>query len=177
MAGLQVVVQGLGAVGSNLCTLLAQSGARLQVTDVVPARAAAVAAATGAEILAPELALSSPCDVFAPCALGGVLSAATAARLPARAVCGAANNIFGDGEAAAILHQRGVLVVPDFVANAGALIQGATWHLTGQRTGAERLRRIGETAGELLDRARREAVPPSVLALQVARERVERASA
>jgi hypothetical protein len=70
-----------------------------------------------------------------------------------------------------------VLVVPDFVANAGALIQGATWHLTGVQVGPERLARIGATAGELLDRARAADVPPSILALQMARERLARASA
>ena len=72
--------------------------------------------------------------------------------------------------------QLGVPVVPDFVANAGALIQGVSWNLLHERVGPERLQRIGATAGELLDRARAEDVPPSVLALQVARERVARGS-
>ena len=171
--GLRVAQQGLGAVGLRLAARLRAAGVRLWVSDVMAARTAA-AVELGATAVAPERILQTPCDVFAPCALGGVLTVAAAADLPARGVCGAANNILADAEAAAVLHRRGILVVPDFVANAGALIQGATWHLTGRRVGAERLQRIATTAGELLDRAGAAGVPPSVLALQVARERLAR---
>jgi leucine dehydrogenase len=128
----------------------------------------------GAVCVPPDRLLATACDVFAPCALGGVLTAHVAAELPARGVCGAANNVFADAAAPHVLHRRGVLAVPDFVANAGALIAGATWHREHRRASAERLQRIGATAGELLDRARAEDVPPSLLALQVARERVDR---
>lgn len=174
VAKLRVAVQGLGAVGHELCRRLHAAGASLVVSDVVGERAAAAAAAFGAAVVDPDRLLVEPCDVLAPCALGGVLTVAACERLLARGVCGAANNIFADAEAAVLLHQRGVPVVPDFVANAGALIQGATWHLQGVRVTEERLQRIGVTAGELLDRAANENVPPSVLALQVARERIAR---
>jgi leucine dehydrogenase len=173
-SGLTVAVQGLGAVGAKLCAELATWPVRLLVSDVVPERAAAVAAAHGATIVAPEAITATPCDVFAPCALGGVLTAAVAARLPARAVCGAANNIFAGGEAAFVLHRRGIPVVPDFVANAGALILGATWHLTGRRAPRDRVLRIGDTAGELLDRARAMDAPPITIAAAMARQIVER---
>jgi glutamate dehydrogenase/leucine dehydrogenase len=102
---------------------------------------------------------------------------ATAAELPARGVCGAANNIFADLEVARSLHARSVLVVPDFVANAGALIQGALWHLSQQHVGPERIRHIAKTTGEVLDRALAENVAPIELALRMARERVDRAPA
>jgi leucine dehydrogenase len=181
LAGLHVAIQGLGAVGLELARCLRAAGARLSVADVMPERVAA-AVALGAEAVASDRILQLPCDVFAPCALGGVLTAAVAASLPARGVCGAANNLFADDspadrDAPSVLHRRGVLVVPDFVANAGALIQGATWHRTGVQVGPERLARIGITAGELLDRSRTADVPPSTLALQLARERLARASA
>jgi glutamate dehydrogenase/leucine dehydrogenase len=84
------------------------------------------------------------------------------------------NEAPADAAAPHVLHRRGVPVVPDFVANAGALIAGVTWNRERRRVGAERLQRIGTVAGELLDRARAEDVPPSLLALQVASERVER---
>lgn len=174
VAKLRVAVQGLGAVGYELCRQLHAAGASLVVSDLVGERAAAAAAAFGATAVDADRILVEPCDVLAPCALGGVLTVAACERLLARGVCGAANNIFADAEAATLLHQRGVPVVPDFVANAGALIQGATWHLQGERVSEQRLQRIGATAGELLDRAAAENVPPSVLALQVARERVAR---
>ncbi|HEX5053196.1 MAG TPA: Glu/Leu/Phe/Val dehydrogenase dimerization domain-containing protein [Planctomycetota bacterium] len=174
MQGLHVAVQGLGAIGMQLCAQLHAAGARLTVADVVPARTAAAASSFGAAVVPAEQIVQTPCDVFAPCALGGVLTATVAAALPARGVCGAANNIFAEAEAATVLHRRSVRVVPDFVANAGALIVGATWRLQGVRVGAERLARIADTAGELLDRAEAELVPPSVLALQLAKERLAR---
>ncbi|MBX3465206.1 MAG: Glu/Leu/Phe/Val dehydrogenase [Planctomycetes bacterium] len=172
--GLRVVVQGLGAVGWRLAGLLHAAGAELLVADVQPERAAAAAAAFGAHVVPPERVLATPCAVLAPCALGGLLTAATAAALPARGICGAANNVFADADAADVLHRRGVLVVPDFVANAGGLVRGALWHLAGERADDDRLRRIGRTAGELLDRSRTEDLPPPALALRLARERVAR---
>jgi leucine dehydrogenase len=175
LAGLRVAVQGLGTVGMQLCALLHEAGAHLVVADALAARANSAVEQFGAEVVAVDRIADTPCDVFAPCALGAVLTEAVAGRLPARGVCGAANNIFADDAAAQILHDRGVLVVPDFVANAGALIAGATWHLHGERVGLDRLRGIGATAGELLDRARAENVPPHRLALRVAKERLERA--
>ncbi|MBL9077908.1 MAG: Glu/Leu/Phe/Val dehydrogenase [Planctomycetes bacterium] len=171
VADLRVAVQGLGAVGWQLCRLLHGAGAHLVVADVLAVRTAEAATAFGAAVVAPERITATPCDVFAPCALGGVLTPAVCEQLPARGVCGAANNVFTGADAAAVLHRRGVLAVPDFVANAGALILGATWHLQRVRADAARLQRIGATAGLLLDRARTEDVPPAVLALQLARER------
>ena len=173
-AGLRVAVQGLGAVGMRLCELLHAAGVRLVVADVDAELTAAAAARFGAEVAAVERIANVPCDVFAPCALGGVLTAAVARTLPARGVCGAANNVFADAAAARILRERGVLVVPDFVANAGALIAGALWHLRGRSVGAERIRRIAATAGDILDRARAADLPPHEIALRLAEERVAR---
>lgn len=172
LAGAVVAVQGTGAVGAKLCRLLAGAGARLVVADAVPERAAAVAAELGARAVAAERIVREPCDLFAPCALGGVLTEAVANELPAKGVCGAANNVLATPAAGRILHRRGVPCVPDFVANAGALIQGATWHLTGERIGAERLARIGVTATDLLARSVASDLPPGELALAMAIERV-----
>ncbi len=175
--GLRVLIQGLGATGARLASRLAREGARLLVSDVRDDAVAGVVAATGAEAIAPDRVLTTPCDVFAPCALGGVLTFAAARTLPALGVCGSANNVFAEPAAARELHSRGVLNVPDFVANAGALIQGATWHLTGVRVGEARLQRIAATTGELLDRARAQGVPPIELALDLAQERLQRRGA
>ncbi|MCA8953991.1 MAG: amino acid dehydrogenase, partial [Planctomycetes bacterium] len=157
--------------------LLAGRGAELVVTDAVPARIEQAVERFGARAVAPEQILAEPCEVFAPCALGGCITEAVAETLPARGVCGAANNVFAAPAAAAALHARGVLAVPDFVANAGALIAGATWHLTGERVGHERIRRIGATAAELLARARSEGRPPHEIALELANERLAAAGA
>ena len=177
LAGLRVAVQGLGAVGGRLCELLHAAGARLVVADAVAERAAAIASRCDAVVLPADQITAFDCDVFAPCALGGVLTANLAVTLPARGVCGAANNILADAEAAAVLHRRGVPVVPDFVANAGGLIAGATWHLTGERVDDERIRRIAPVVRALLDRSRAENEPPHAIALRLARERVAQAGA
>lgn len=174
LAGTTVAVQGLGAVGAALCERLAARSVRLVVADVLPARAAAVAQRCGATVVEPAAIVRTPCDVFAPCALGGVLTAAIARELPARIVCGAANNVFADDDASAVLHARGIVAVPDFVANAGALILGATWHLTGRRAAPDAVARIGATTRELLERAAASGQPPLALALAMARERVRR---
>lgn len=172
LPGLRVAVQGLGAVGMKLCGLLAGAGARLLVADVAAERTATAAREFGAEVLAADAILAAECDVLAPCALGAVLDERAAPELRAGGVCGAANNVLADAATGLMLHRRGIPVVPDFVANAGALIQGATFHLQGRRPDPARIDRIGAVAGEILARARREDVPPGELALRMARERV-----
>lgn len=173
--GLHVVVQGLGAVGFRLARLLRAAGARLSVAEPSAATCERAAAELGATVLPLAAALRTPCDLFAPCALGSVLDVAAARALPALAVCGAANNVLADEAAGAALHARGIPVAPDFVANAGALIHGALWHLTGTAPPPERIDRIGDTVRELLARSRRDDVPPGALALDLARQRVDAA--
>ncbi len=174
--GLVVNVQGLGAVGMQLCHLLHADGAVLRVCDPVAARAAAARDRFAAEVVPVGDLSRRACDVFAPCALGGVIDDQLAAELPARGVCGAANNIFAASSAAATLHDRGVLAVPDFVANAGALVLGASFNL-GQPVGLDRVRRIGRTAGQILDDAKASGEPPATVALRIADERLAAARA
>lgn len=174
---LRCVVQGLGAVGYGLCERLAARGAALIVADVDPSRAAAAVRDLGARAVGVEEVFTTEADVFAPCALGEVITVDVARSIPVRGVCGAANNVFATEAAIAAAHHRGLLVVPDFVANAGALIQGALWNLEGRRVDGERLARIGATTREVLARAAADARPPIELALELARERVERAGA
>ncbi|NTZ43282.1 Glu/Leu/Phe/Val dehydrogenase [Altererythrobacter sp. SALINAS58] len=122
LAGLSVAVQGLGHVGSALCELLHQAGARLIVAETQATLAANVASKFGAEVVSPSAILSAQCDVFAPCAMGAVLTSENIAALKARVVCGAANNILATGEAGDILAERDVLYAPDYVVNAGGII-------------------------------------------------------
>jgi leucine dehydrogenase len=120
---IRVAVQGTGNVGREVCRLLAERGARLVVADVEPGRSAAVAAEHGAVQVGPEDIYEADVDVFAPCALGAVLSAQTIPRLRAEIVAGAANNQLAEEDADAVrLKNRGILYCPDFVINAGGLI-------------------------------------------------------
>jgi valine dehydrogenase (NAD+) len=118
LRGKRVVVLGAGHVGANLVRLLVAEGASVAVADVDEARARAC----GVEVLDVAGALEAVCDVLAPCALGGVLTVESVARLQCAAVCGAANNQLLDDEAADALLARGIVYAPDFVVNAGGII-------------------------------------------------------
>lgn len=120
--GIRVGVQGVGHVGAELVQLLVTAGARVWVTDVDPDRAAAVADRFGATALPPDGFALGDFDVFAPCALGGAIGAEHVDRLRAVVIAGAANNPLAERRLAARLRDRGVLYVPDFLANCGGII-------------------------------------------------------
>ena len=125
LEGLTVAVQGLGGVGHPLCRLLAADGARLKVADARRERAEQVREELGATVVGTETIFDEDADVFAPCALGAVLHEHTIARLRARVVAGAANNQLAaaaDGDA---LLKAGILYAPDYVINAGGIINVA----------------------------------------------------
>ncbi len=126
VAGLRVLVQGLGAVGARVVELAAEAGADLLVADVDPERCAA-AEAQGARVVSPAEVTRTRCDVLVPCATGGLIDARVARTLPCAAVAGAANNQLADADAARVLTRRGIVYAPDFVANAGGAI-----HLVGR---------------------------------------------
>lgn len=117
-----VAIQGLGSVGTILADFLFWNGAKLIVSDIQVEKARKVAKQYGAAFVEPEDILFVECDVLAPCALGGVLSEQTIPLLKTKAVAGAANNqLLVDSDAEALL-ERGILYAPDFVINAGGLI-------------------------------------------------------
>jgi leucine dehydrogenase len=169
--GVRVLVQGAGHVGGALARDLAADGAEVVVADADAARAAALAREVGGRTVAAEAALTTPCDVLAPCAIARVASPATIDGLRCRIVAGAANDTLADRASADLLAARGIVYVPDFVANAGGVI-----HIDALRSaaGAERLRadvlRIGARVRELLE----EADATGRLPLAVAEERARR---
>jgi glutamate dehydrogenase/leucine dehydrogenase len=122
LAGRTVGVIGLGKVGASLAERLVRAGAHVVGADPLAA-ACRHASALGVEIVpsAPEL-LARPLDVLAPCAVGGMIDAASAATVRCRVICGSANNSLADARTAELLARRGVLYVPDFLANCGGLI-------------------------------------------------------
>jgi leucine dehydrogenase len=172
LRGLRVAIQGVGAVGANLARLLAADGAQLTLADTDAAKVAALGAETGALVVPPDAIVTAACDVFAPCALGGVIDADTVPRLRTRAVVGAANNQLVDFRVDAALFAAGILHVPDFVANAGGLIHGALTQLEGRVPAVERVLAIGARADAILARAARERRPPGAVALALAEERL-----
>jgi leucine dehydrogenase len=119
LSGRTVLVQGAGAVGHDLVRFLRDEGADVLVADVDEERARE----TGAVLVPTKDALTAECDVYAPCAVGGTLNAATIPRLRCRIVAGSANNQLGDEADAERLHERGILYAPDYVINAGGVLQ------------------------------------------------------
>jgi leucine dehydrogenase len=122
LAGLKVAVQGLGNVGLPLCGHLHEAGASLVVADMNPQRTAEAARRFCAQVVKPEAIYAQPVDLFAPCALGGVLDDRTIPSLQARLVAGGANNQLALARHDGMLAARGILYVPDYIANAGGVI-------------------------------------------------------
>ena len=147
LAGVRVLVQGLGAVGALLADKLADAGADLLVSDLDAAR---VASAPGRAI-DPGDVIRTECDVYAPCAVGGTIDAVTVEELRCRVIAGAANNQLADPALADRLHERGILYAPDYVINSGGVLHGAGIELLGwdEATLAGRLRGLGDILREL----------------------------
>ncbi len=120
--GRTVAMQGLGHVGGFLAEHLAKAGARLVVTDLSPERAKEAATRLGATVVAPEAIYDVACDVFSPNALGAVINDDTLKRLKTKIVAGAANNVLLREEHGDRLREQGVLYAPDYVINAGGII-------------------------------------------------------
>ena len=120
--GLKVAVQGVGAVGYELCKLLKQDGVELFLTDIDETRLKQISTELGAEMVAPNEIYELEAEVFAPCAMGGVLNDDTIPRLKAHIVAGAANNQLLRAHHDIQLLDKNILYVPDYVINAGGVI-------------------------------------------------------
>jgi leucine dehydrogenase len=174
LAGRHVAVQGVGKVGSALCRLLHGDGAKLTVADVNAATARRVAADLGATVTDPAKVHSTPCDIFSPCALGAVVSDHTLPELACAAVAGAANNVLDRPDHGAALREAGILYAPDYVMNAGGIINISD-ELSGSYS-EERARaataRIYDRVRTILARAEAEGLPTNVVADRMAEERI-----
>ncbi len=173
LSDMTVAVQGLGHVGSALCELLHQAGARLVVAERRSDVAASVACRYGAELASPAAILSAQCDVFAPCALGAVVSEQNVDKLKARVVCGAANNILATAEAGDRLAERGILYAPDYVVNAGGIINVCAEYLGWNLADVEaRVEASGERLAMVFDHAEQTGLPPHRAANSLARKKL-----
>ena len=117
--GRTVLVEGVGAVGAPLADRLAQAGAHVLVADVDAARADRVAGRIEGSTVPLSTVASTPCDVYAPCAVGATLDEDSVPRLQCAIVAGAANNQLAEPGIADVLHERGILYAPDYVINGG----------------------------------------------------------
>ena len=175
LQGAHVVLQGAGHVGTELARRLAGAGCRLSVADVDAVRARLLAEEVGGELLDPDTAVTTRCDVLAPCATARVIDHTNAEALQCAVVAGGTNDILATPEVAAVLEERCVVYVPDFVINAGGVIH---IHTLRERWDAGKLEEsvlaIGDRVARLVAEAARSGSTPLRVAEQVASERLGR---
>ena len=168
LRGRSVAVVGLGHVGLRLAKLLARTGAKLVAADIDRAKKAE-ADRLGARWMTPAKAMTAPVDLLAPCALGGVLDHESVPALQTPAIAGAANNQLADVSVAELLRARGVLWAPDFVCNAGGIINISVEFEPGGYDPARaraKTREIGDTLRRIFDDA--DGTTPLAAALAIA---------
>jgi glutamate dehydrogenase/leucine dehydrogenase len=178
LAGRHVAVQGVGKVGSGVVRHLAEEGAQLTITDIDQAATAALAADVGADVVAPGEILGVPCDIFSPCALGAVVNDTTFGELKCRAIAGAANNQLERPEHGEMLAEAGILYAPDYVINAGGLINVEDeLHGYDSERAHAKAAAIGARLKNVFARARAEGITPAAAADRIASERIRGAAA
>jgi leucine dehydrogenase len=170
-----VAVQGVGKVGSNLVERLTKAGATTVITDIDGSALDVVSTQSGSRIVTLDEIYDVECDIFAPCALGASLSEITIPRLRCAAVVGSANNQLATENDADRLAARGITYAPDFVVNAGGIINIAVG-ITGYETqrAANAIDRIHDAVIEVLERASAEGTNTHTAAVQMAEDRIER---
>ncbi|VAV88639.1 Branched-chain amino acid dehydrogenase [deaminating], partial [hydrothermal vent metagenome] len=147
--------QGLGKVGWRLCEDLHKAGAKLLVADIVEETLARAKAEFGAQIVDKDDIVTAKCDVFAPCARGGVINAKTIKQIQAKVIAGSANNQLSRDALGADLHQAGILYAPDYVINAGGVINIAPEvnGITDHKWVAQKVAGLEQILGEILDQS------------------------
>jgi leucine dehydrogenase len=178
LEGITVAVQGVGHVGYYLCENLAKEGAKLTVTDIDAERVARVVEEFGATAVAPDEIYTVDAQVFAPCALGAVVNDRTLPKFRFEVIAGAANNQLAEERHGLALQERNILYAPDYVVNAGGVI-----NVYGELNGwsAERSKRkaaeIYDTLEELFELAQADGIPTNAAADRLAEKRIQQVAA
>ena len=166
-SGVTVAIQGAGNVGTSVAAILSEHHAKILISDINEEKVRRAAQHSGATIVDPGDILTARCDILAPCALGGVIDAAIISKLRCDIICGGANNILDDyDEDGVALKGRGIVYVPDFVANAGGLIHLAGIYVDMSEEG--RQQKIAEIEPTVLQILRDAESAPSTFAAAVA---------
>ncbi|RLB33532.1 MAG: leucine dehydrogenase [Deltaproteobacteria bacterium] len=177
--GKVVAVQGLGAVGHNIVGQLHDLGAKLIVTDIEKGKVAEIADAYKVDTVSPEEIYDVDCDIFCPCALGGIINDDTLDRLKCKIICGAANNQLKEERHGEMLEAKGMVYAPDYIANAGGTIYDTDRLETGtvnNERGKERVSRIYFNMEKVFQIADRDNIPTYLAADRMAEERIQQVS-
>ncbi len=180
IAGKRIAVQGMGHVGMILCDQLHKDGAKLFVSDIDQAKVAEAVERWGATAVEPDAIYDLDCDVYMPCALGATLNDDTIPRLKVKAVVGSANNQLKEPRHGKMLHDRGIVYAPDFVANGGGVINVAEeLHPDGYHAerAKKRVSQIGDRMRDIFRIAREQGILPHEAADHMAEERIAQMAA
>jgi leucine dehydrogenase len=161
----KIAIQGMGKVGLALAKLLSEAGAHLIVSDMDPEKVAIACREFNGDPVHPHEIYRVNCDIFAPCALGGILNDRTVPALSCKIVAGSANNQLAQAEVAALLQKRGILYAPDYVINAGGLI-----HISCKQDAGIMIEKIYSRLKEIFRLAKTKSLLPSEAADKMAEE-------
>ncbi len=170
VAGLRVAVQGLGHVGYHLCRYLHQAGAKLVVTDINKQALAQVAAEFDATVVGLDEIYTQDVDIYSPCALGATINDDTISVLKASIVAGCANNQLAESYHGDLLQQRGILYAPDYVINAGGIINVSYENDYCVEKATKHVHNIYHTLSEIFKQADSTGVQTALIADKLARD-------
>ncbi|MFA8438849.1 Glu/Leu/Phe/Val dehydrogenase [Pueribacillus sp. YX66] len=175
LQGKTIAVQGVGNVAYHLCKYLHEEGAHLIVTDINKDAVKKVVDAFQAEAVKPEDIYSVECDIFSPCALGGIINDETIEKLKAKVIAGSANNQLKEEKHGMLLFERGIVYAPDYVINAGGVINVADELYGYNRERAmKKVESIYDKISKIIEISKREQIPTSKAADRMAEERIEK---
>lgn len=174
LSGKVVAVQGVGNVAYHLCKLLHEEGAKLVITDINKAAVNRAVEDFGAKAVDPDDIYDVDCDIYAPCALGATINDDTIPRLKAKVVAGSANNQLKTHQHGDILHEKGILYAPDYVINAGGVINVADELIGYNRERAlKNVERIYTNLEQVFEISNREQIPTYLAADRLAEQRIQ----
>lgn len=177
LRGRTVAIQGCGNTGYQLAKQLHAAGAKLIVADIDNQKVMRIVDDFAATSVPPEKIISVPADVFAPCALGGVINDQTIGQLKVEIVAGSANNQLLESWHGDVLHELGILYAPDYVTNSGGVINGCRELLAwDEETARRKVKQIYDTLLAILKRSNDERRPPFRVADEIAEERLTASS-
>jgi leucine dehydrogenase len=177
LEGKKVAVQGLGAVGHNVVEQLNEHGGKMVVSDIDPGRVEAMVVNHGVEKVDPDAIYDVDCDIFCPCALGGIINDETLDCLKCKIICGSANNQLKDERHGRLLEKKGVVYAPDYIANSGGTIYDTDRLGVGgvsHERGREKVSRIYQNMERVFEIADRDKIPTYLAADRMAEERIRR---
>ncbi|MDP1419301.1 branched-chain amino acid dehydrogenase [Peribacillus simplex] len=175
LEGKVIAVQGVGNVSYNLCRHLHEEGAKLIVTDINKESVARAVESFGATAVNPDEIYGVDCDIYAPCALGAVINDHTINQIRAKVIAGAANNQLKETVHGDQIHEKGIIYAPDYVINAGGVINVADELLGYNRERAlKKVETVYDTIERVIEIAKRDQIPTYKAADRMAEERIAR---